>query len=268
MSEDLENKPTEVSEPEVSTETTEPISLSDAMTGIFTEPGETFSAMKLSKKNFWLVPIIIFIVFSIVSRYMVTNDEELYSEIKTKQIESIKKRFDEQIKEGKMSQEQANEKMEQVSKGFSKSSPIFIVSLTLAPAVITFIILFLKGLIIFGVLKLFKGVITYMQVIAVLGIASIIDTLQTIIDTVLAIVTGRLLANIGPILIFPKDSLSDKMSILLAHFDLFNIWYVILIGIGFAAYSNLKSKQTIPIVFALWLIWVCMTAFLNISFLG
>ncbi|MFI5143958.1 MAG: Yip1 family protein [Ignavibacteria bacterium] len=258
-------------DPEVQSEpaATEPISLTDALSGVFTEPGETFTSVKSSpKKNYWLIPILILILVAIVTRYLVTNDEEIYSEIKTKQTESVKKRLDEAVKDGKMSQEDANTRMEQMDKQFSKSGPFFWISIIVGPILFIFIFLFVKGLIFWGGLKIFKSPVAYMQVIAVLGLASIIESIQAIIDTVLAIMTGRITANIGPILIFAKDSLSDKMSILLGHFDIINIWYFIVIGIGFAAVGSLKSKQTIPLVFALWLIWVCLTSLLNLPFFG
>ena len=267
MSEDTEDN-TEINESIVNHEEIEEITLSDAITGIFTEPGETFASVKKTKKNFWLIPILIFIVLSIVSRYLVMNDEELYSEVKSKQIESVKKRLDEQVKEGKISQEQANERIGQMEKGFNKSSPIYILSMTLGPIIITFLVLFLKGVILLGAIKILKGFILYMQIIAILGLASIIDSVQIVVDSVLAIITGRLFANIGPILIFPKDSLSNNLNTFIAHFDLFNIWYLSLIGIGLAVFSGLKSKQTIPAVFILWLVWVCLTSFLNIGFFG
>lgn len=276
MAEDIQNTeenkeqvPQENTEDRSESAVTEPISLTDALSGVFTEPGETFSSVKNSpKKNYWLIPILIFILISVLSRYLVTNDEEIYSEIKTKQTEAVKKRLDEAVKEGKMSQEDANSRMEQMEKGFSKTGPLFWISIIVAPIIFVFIFLFLKGLIFWGGLKIFKSPVSYMQIITVLGLASIIDSIQTIIDSVLAIVTGRIMANIGPILIFPKDSLSDKMSTFLAHFDLLNIWYFIILGIGFAVIGNLKSRQTIPLVFVLWLIWVCLTSFLNLPFFG
>jgi hypothetical protein len=269
MDENIQNKPEEQEENPEQTEPFEDLSLSDAITGIFTEPRNTFEGIKKSsKKNYWLIPILIFIVISVISRFMITNDEELYADIKTKQTEAVKKRLDEAVKDGKMSQDQANERMEQIDKGFNKSGPFFILSITLGPIIITFIMLFLKGLIFFGALKLLKGAITYVQIITVLGLVSIIDSIQAIVDTVLAIITGRLFANIGPILLFSKDSLSDKMSLFTAHFDVFNIWYFFIVGIGLAVFADLKSKQTIPIVFVLWLIWVCITSFLNLPFFG
>ena len=267
-----ENKEQDSQEnPEAQGETSasEPISLTDALSGVFTEPGETFTSVKSSpKKNYWLIPILILILVAIVTRYLVTSDEEIYSEIKTKQTEAVKKRLDEAVKDGKMSQEDANSRLEQMDKQFSKSGPFFWISIILGPIIFIFLFLFLKGLVFWGGLKIFKSPVAYMQVIAVLGLASIIESIQAIIDTVLAIMTGRITANIGPILLFAKDSLSDKMSILLAHFDLLNIWYYIIIGLGFAAVGNLKSKQTIPYVFVLWLIWVCLTSFLNLPFMG
>ena len=245
----------------------EPISVTDAMTGVLTEPGETFASIKrTAKNNFWIIPIVIYIVISIVSRFLVTNDEELYTEIKTKQIESVKKRMDEQVKAGKMSQEDANTKMEQMEKGFDKSGAIFLLSITLGPIIGILIILFIKGLIYWGVLKIFQGAATYMQIIIVLSICSIIDSIQVIIDTVLAIVAGRLFANIGPLLLFAKDSLNDTTATLLGHLDLLNIWYFIILGIGLAKLSSLKNTVTIPTVFALWIIWVCLTSFVKIPF--
>ncbi len=267
--ENLQNKPEETGQVEEENLLEENITLSDAITGVITEPGETFESIKKSsKKYYWLIPILILIVIGIVSRFLAMNDEELYSEMKSKQTEAVKKRLDEAVKNGQMSQEQANERMSQMDKGFNKSSPIFIVSLTLGPIIVTFLFLFAKGLIFLGVLKIFKGAATYMQLITVLGLTSIIDSLQTIIDTVLAIVTGKIFANIGPILLFSKDSLSDTMNTLLAHFDLFNFWYMIVIAIGFAKMSNLKNSQTIPAVFALWIIWICLTTFLKLPFFG
>lgn len=273
MEENFENNQLESNEvPSTGTnenEAPEDFTLSDAITGILTEPGNTFESIKkTAKKNYWLIPILIFIVVSIASRFMVMNDEELYSEIKTKQTEAVKKRLDEQVRDGKMSREQANESLEQMEKGFNKSSPIYLILMIAGPIVTTFLLLFVKGLIFFGALKILKGMITYMQVITVLGLAAIIDSLQVIIDTVLAIITGRLLSNIGPTLIFPKDSLSDSLLTFLSHFDVFNIWYMIMIGIGFAVFSNLKISRTIPVVFVLWLIWVCSISFVKLPFFG
>ncbi len=267
-----ENIPTE--EPEIpgadsAEEPQENISLSDAITGVITAPSETFESVKAStKKNYWIVPILVFIVLYVASSFLVLNDEDLYTEIKTKQTDAVKERLDNMVKDGKLSREQANEQLDKMDKQMSKSNPIFYVFAAVGPIFTTFIILFLEGLIFFGVLKVFKGTATYMNVLSVLGLAAIIECIQTIIDTVLAIVMGRLNSNIGPALLFKADSVGESMFKFLAHFDLLTIWLLIVVGIGLAKVSQLKTSITMLVVFVLWLIWISATSFLKIGFFG
>jgi hypothetical protein len=67
--------------------------------------------------------------------------------------------------------------------------------------------------------------------------------------------------NIGPVLFFSQGSMSKSMFTFIANFDLITIWYSIIVGIGLAKVSNLKSSLTIPFVFVLWLAWVLLTSF-------
>lgn len=271
MDENLENTPQQdlPGEQNLPSAPEPDLSVSDAMTGVITEPGDTFDAVKIStKRGYWVWPTIIFIVITLISTFLVMRDEELYSEIKTKQTTAMKERFEEQVKAGKMSQEQMNETMDKMDKGFNRSSPLFIVSTTIGPAISILVILFLKGLIIWLIFKAFKGTASYMLVICVLGLANLIQSMQSIIDTVLAILMGRLQANLGPALLFTAETIGDSMFKFMSHFDVFNIWYLIVIGIGLAKVSNLKSGVSISVIFALWLVWVAFTSFLNIPFLG
>ena len=249
-------------------EPVEDISLSDAMTGVVTEPGATFEAVKTSsKKYYWIIPALIFIVLYIAASFLVLNDEDLYSEIKTKQTQAMKERMDNAVKDGKMSREQADEQLDKIDKQMSKSNPLFYVFAGLGPIFTTFILLFLKGAIFLLVLKLFKGTASYMNILSVLGLAFMIESIQVIIDTVLAIVTGKLNANIGPTLLLTADTMSKEMFSFLSHFDLLTIWVLIITGIGFAKVSQLKPAQTISAVFVLWLIWISATSFLKIPFI-
>jgi len=92
--------------------------------------------------------------------------------------------------------------------------------------------------------------------------------ISSVINTVLAIVMGKLTVNIGPALFITKEMVGDSMAKFLGHFDLIAIWYLIVLGIGLAAVSNLKSSKTIPVVFALWLIWIALASFLSLPFAG
>src|SRR5688572_3286300 len=110
-----ENK--ELTTPETEETVQENISLGDALAGVFSEPGETFAAVKRStKKNYWLVPVIIVIAVSILASILVLRDEELTSSIREKQKKAMHEQLDKAVKDGSMTREQANQQIEQSQK--------------------------------------------------------------------------------------------------------------------------------------------------------
>jgi len=257
----------EQSFPELASPKEPDITLTDAITGVITEPGATFEAIKKSsKKNYWLIPLLIVIAISIVSGYLSTNDDELFSITKQKQLDFFKNNMEKSVKEGKISQEKMDEEMDNFEKRFDRSSPFFIAILILGPLIMAFLLLFLEGLIYWGVLKIFKSTAVYMEIICVLGLVSIISGIQVIIDTALAIFTGNLHANIGPVLFINAEMVGEQFEKLLAHFDVIAIWSMVVLAVGFSKISGLKSSVSYSVVFGLWIIWICLTSFLKLPF--
>jgi hypothetical protein len=242
------------------------ITLGDAMAGVFSEPGDTFASVKKSqKKNYWLLPLLIVIIISILSSFLVMRDEELSAEIKDKQKAAMQEQIDKAVKEGKMSKEDADKQLEQSQKFMSGGMMMVFGVIGSFFAVVVFF--FLKGLIYWGSVKIFKGTAGFKDVLNVLGLAGLITSIQLIIDTVLAVLTGKLLTNIGPVLLFTEESVGKSMYKLIANFDLINIWYLVIVGIGLAKVSDLNSTKTIPLVFGLWIIWILLSSFGPLSFL-
>ncbi len=258
--EENKEQATEESSPSLPEAPAENISLGDALAGVFSEPGDTFTAVKQSsKKNYWVLPVILIILITLVSSFLVLRDEELSSEIRDKQKIAMKERLDEAVKDGKMTREQADKQTEQAEKFMSGSMMMVFGAVGAIFGVLIFF--FLKALVFWGVLKLFKGNASYVNVMNVLGLAGIITVIQLIIDSVLAIFMGKLLMNIGPVLLVSEASVGKSMYTFLANFDLINIWYMIVVSIGLARVAELKTSKTIPLVFGLWLIWVLLTSF-------
>ncbi len=260
MEESKEQTQPEQTQPEETAEPQEDISLGDALAGVFSEPGDTFTSVKNStKKNYWLVPIIIVIVISIIASLLVLRDEELTAGIKEKQKKAMNEQLDKAVKDGKMTREQANQQIEQSQK-FMTGSMMMIFGLIFSVVGVIFFF-FLKALAYWGGLKMFKGVASYVDIMNVLGLAGIITAIQLVVDSVLAIVMGKIMVNIGPVLLVSEEAVGASMYTLLAHFDFINIWYLVVVGIGLAKVSNLKSGVTISFVFGLWLVWVLLTSF-------
>lgn len=235
------------------------ISLSDAMAGTFSDPGDTFSSVKSSKKNYWLIPLLIVVILSILSSFMVLRDEELSSEIKAKQKKAMNEQFDKAVKEGKMTREQADQQIEQSQKFMSGGMMMVFGIIGSLFAVVIFF--FIKALVYWGSLKGFKGSATFKDVMNVLGLAGLITAVQLVVDSVLAILMGKLTANIGPALLFSEEAVGSSVHKLLVHFDIFTIWYLIIVGIGLAKVSDIASSKSIALVFVLWFVWIALTVF-------
>jgi len=254
-----ENNNTSGSEIEPTPQESEPnITLGDALAGVFTEPGDTFASVRhSSRKNYWLIPLLVLIVVSILSSVMVMNDEELSSEIKDKQRKAAKERIEEAVKSGSLSKEQGDQQLEQTDKMFSGG--MFMVFGIIGALFMVLLAFFFKALVYWGGLKMFKGSGSYLDMMNVLGLAGIITAIQMVVDTALAILMGKLMMNIGPVLLVSEESIGKQMYLLMANMDLINIWYLVVVGIGLAKVSNLKNSVTIPFVFVLWLVWVLLT---------
>lgn len=263
-----DNKQEEQS-PEVPSTTSAPqnISLSDAIAGVFSEPGNTFTEVKASSKsNYWVWPLIILALITALASYIVLRDEDLSSEIKKMQTDVVKEKLDKEVKSGSMTREQADEQLEKTNKMFGGG--MFVVFGILGGFFTVIIFFFLRSLVYWGAFKIFKGNGTFVNIMNVLGLASIITSVQAILNTVLAIFTGKLFINIGPVLLFTQEQLGKDMFKFVASFDLISLWCLAVIAIGCAKVSNLKSSVTFPVVYGLWLLWTVLTSFVTTSFIG
>lgn len=236
------------------------ITLGDAMAGVISSPGDTFTEVKRSsKKNYWLVPLLIVIVLSLISSFLVMRDEELSSAIKDKQKTAMKEKFDEMVKKGEITREQADQQMEQSMKFMSGS--MMMVFAMVGSFFGVLLIFFLKALVYWGGLKIFKGTAGYLDIMNVVGLSSLITAIQLVVGTVLAILMGKIMMNIGPVLLFSEEAVGKNIYTLLANFDLINIWSLVVVGIGLAKVSNVKTSSSMILVFGLWLVWVLLTSF-------
>jgi len=236
------------------------ISLSDAMAGVFTEPSETFSEVKSSaRKNYWLIPLLILLLVSVISTVLVLKDQELSSEISEKQRAKMKEQFDNLVKEGKMTREEADEQYEKNEKFFG--GMIFMIFGLTGTLFSVLIFFFGKSLIYWIINKILKGNANFIDVLNLAGLAGLISCVQIVINTSLAILTGKLLMNIGPVMFISRDSVSEPVYKLLASVDLINFWYLVVLSIGFSKFSGINQTNSYIIIFLLWLVWLMMVVF-------
>jgi len=246
-------------EQNILTEETKELTQMDAVSGIFTEPGNTFETIaKFPKRNFWLLPVLILVVTSIVSSFLFFTDAELVGKMMDKQKMKMRESMQEKVKSGKMTQEQANNAIEQAEK-FMDPNGLFFKITGVAGAVISpFVMLFLLAVIYMLFLKAMKADFEFTNVLNVVGLSLMISAIGSVLGIVISIIMGDL-NSIGLSLIFKADTVGDTIHALLMKMDIFTIWFYVLVAIGLVKVSRIKPAVSYGFVFGLWVLWLLVS---------
>jgi hypothetical protein len=248
-------------EQNIITEEQQELSQIDAISGMFTEPGNTFEAItKFPKRNFWLLPVLILVVTSIISSLLFFSDTELVGKMMDKQKQQLRERMQESVKNGKMSQEQANDAIEKAEK-FMDPKGLFFKITGIAGAVVSpFLILFVLSVVYMLILKMFKANFEFMNILNVVGLSLIISAIGSIITIVLSIMLGDL-NSVGLSLILKADTVGETLHSLFMKLDVFSIWFYVLVSIGLVKIGKIKPAISYLVVFGIWVVWLAVTTF-------
>lgn len=237
------------------------LSQMDAISGIFTEPGNTFDTIaKYPKRNFWLLPVIILVVTSVVSSFLFFSDAELVGKMMDKQKQQLRERMQESVKDGKMSQEQANDAIEKAEKFMDPKGLFFKITGFAGAVIAPFLMLFVLSVIYMLFLKMFKANFEFTNILNVVGLSMIVSAIGSVLAIVISIIMGDL-NSIGLSLVLKADTVGETLHALLMKLDVFSIWFYILISIGLVRVAKVKSAISYLIVFGLWIIWLAVTTF-------
>lgn len=237
---------------------TEQLSNTDAMAGIFTSPSETFETIAdTQKKNYWLLPMIISILIGLVTTFLFMSDAELVSKTMEKQKQKMMEKFEENVKEGKMTQEDVDKAMESMDpKG------MFFKILGFGGAVIgPFIILLLLSVVYLLALKILKANFDFTNILNVVGLAMLIAAVGNLLSMVISILKGNF-STLGPSLFFNEDSIGEKTYTFLTKLDLFSVWFYAVIAVGLSRISRTDILKTTGIAFGVWIAYIMASTFL------
>jgi len=106
-----------------------------------------------------------------------------------------------------------------------------------------------KGLAIHGFMQLFNGKGTVKQSISIVANAYIVATLSSIIKMPLVMMTGNYGVSFSPALFLSKEQLLGPYGSVLAYFDVFIIWYLIVSIIGVTViHKTSKGKSAVAVL--------------------
>ena len=238
----------------------EPISKTDAMVGVFTEPGNTYESIAAVKGNYWVLPIVIAIVVGIIAVFIGQMDPQLFGDMMSKQRKKMEEKFQEQVKEGSMTQEQAQQSMEQSAK-FMDPNGVFFKLIAFGGSIIgTFMIFIILSLLYLLGLKIFKAQFEFTNILNVVGLAMLISAIGGLIAIVLSVIMGQL-TGVGLGLILKEEAVGEKMYALITKLDVFTIWFYAVISIGLSKIARIPMAKSVSLVFGIWIIYILVTTF-------
>ncbi len=264
------NDTNEVVEPTSASEETE-LSHSDKMIGILSEPTKTFESIsKFPPRTIdWLLPIFLLLLFVTVSRIIVLNNDEIRYELKQKQIASIEEKFQKAVKEGKMTQEKADQQLDKIQEQMDKfgSGSIGIIIQTVSIFIVGFIIFFITT----GIFYLFarfmlKGDGTFTSALVANGLSAYIGIITVILAAILSLVFSRMFNDVS-LASFMNADKTTFMGFVLAKIDVITIWAYIVFSIGLAKmFKSATTGKYYGLVFGVWIIGTFIIFLLSKTF--
>jgi hypothetical protein len=253
------------------------LSQMDAISGVFTEPGNTFESIaKFPKRNFWLLPVLILVLTSIVFSLLSYFDSEIESKMFDRQKIKLRERMQEKVKNGKMTQSEADLTIKKAEEFMDPNNPnvkgyLFImIGFRLAFAiVIPFIFFFVICVFYMLFLQIIQSNFEFTNILNVIGLSLLVSSIGDILSIFCSILIGDL-ATVGPTIFLSPEKIGEVFHTILLKFDIFSVWFCVLASIGLVKIAKIKPIISYLFVFILWIIMSVFTAliptFINMIF--
>ena len=233
------------------------LSFSDKMIGIFSEPGKTYESISNHPLRTidWLLPFFILLFIVSATQFLLMSNKELHSVIVEKQMTKIQNNFDKMVKEGKMTQDDADKQISTIQDRMDNFGPLQMVFTVVGIFIGGFIIFFILAGIYFLFIKfVLKGDGNYTSVLIASSMTSYIVIIQVILAAIFAFMIGRPFQDTS-IASFLDSDRSTYLGFFLSKLDIISIWAYAVLAIGLSKMFKSKNAFAYYItIFGIWLI--------------
>jgi hypothetical protein len=241
------------------------LSHSDKMIGVFTEPAATFAkASRFPIRTIdWFLPFLILMVLVAVTQIIVMSNPEIFYQAKEERVAQMRQTFDEMVKKGQMTQEQADEQMNKIDERFAQSRSVtgYIIQ-TVSILIVGFIFFFIVTGIYFLFAKfIFKDEGAFNSALLANGLTAYITAVEVVLAAILSLMIGRLINDVSVASLINADKFSF-VGFILGKLDIITIWAFIVVSIGLSKMFKSKSAgKYYGMVFGLWIGWSLLIFF-------
>ncbi len=234
------------------------LSHSDKAVGLFTEPSKTFGFMSKfpPKAADWLLPLLVVIIIASLSNVVLMSNPAIKRQIIEKQLETSKESLSNMIKEGKMTESEAQQALDNQQTMMEQGGAFFMVIGIVGIIVVSFIAFFIIAGVFYLIGKVaLKGDGTFSSAMVATGLPYYIYGLQAILVIILSLAFGRMFTgtSVGAFADMDKATLAGYF---LGKIDVVSIWAITVTSIGLSKMFKIAdTKKVIITVFAVWIGW-------------
>ena len=226
------------------------------LANIVVSPGEVYDEIRgkpVATIN-WVGPLIISIVLGMVFALVAFSQASILRKIR----EGQEAAFQEQVKAGKMTQQQADQAMQMVER-FAGPAMLKIFGAVGATAG-SVGGLFLTGLLFWGTARLvFKADVDYLKAIEAVGLATVIGAIDLVIRVPLVLLTDNVTSNLGPVLLLHPFDPASKMHVLLSAISVVTFWYMAVLAVGLSRLARVSWGKALVVIVPVWAFLTLLT---------
>lgn len=244
----------------------EELSHTDKMVGVITEPISTFSKMskEAAQTKDWIIPLLLFIVVLIISTILMQTNPQIKYALLEKQMEQVEKGLDEAVKNGQMTQDQADERLEQTRGFMENAGATMLIPQVIGILIVSFIVFFVVSGYYFVISKFgLKGNGSYKESMVGYGLPFYIAGIQVIFMLILSMLLNKMFTDTSVGSFIGADK-TELLGFLLGKVDPFSIWFYIVVGIGLSKMFKAENcKNYVAMVIASWLVFSILFFFIG-----
>ncbi len=229
--------------------TPSPTSVWPRLINVFVAPGEVFEEVKQSapRVSNWLVPVLIYVVVGVISSFVIFSQPAIIQQIHDQQAKAM----DQQVKNGKMTQAQADQATAAMDK-FTGPSMMKIFG-SVGAAVGSFIHLLWWGFLLWLLGRWFMGMKTpFLKNIEIAGLTTMILALGMIVSILLTVITGKLGMTPSLALLVSNFDMKNKAHLLLAAVNVFSFWQIGVLACGLSRLTGATFAKAVLVIAAYW----------------
>lgn len=226
-------------------------SLAARLLNVFATPGEVFEEVKTSPPTAsnWLVPALIGAAIGILMSIVMFSQPAIVQQIHEQQAQAM----DQMVKNGKMSQADADRGLEMAEKF---TGPTMLKIFGSAGAVVgSFVRIFWWALVLWLLsMSLLKVRVGYLKAAEVAGLATMISALGALVTLLLIVNFGKMFATPSLALTVSDFNLKNKSHVMLGAANVFSFWFIGVVSAGLARLAGVPFARALLVILPYWIL--------------